>query len=182
MPIWTTTAWTLPANQAVALGPEIAYVLVEAEINGNGELLVLAEALAEEALTRYAATSSQVLAQFNGAVLRGLELQHPFLDRRVNVINTDFVTVETGTGAVHIAPGHGHDDFAAGLDELQLPVLQLWGEDDPFGTAYLESTKRTLTGADLETVIIEDCGHYWHECPEPFFEHVRAFLKTAAAQ
>lgn len=73
-------------------------------------------------------------------------------------------------------------DFADGLGDLQLPVLLLWGEDDPFGTAYLESTKRALTGVDLETIVIENCGHYWHECPEPFFEHVRAFLKTAAAQ
>ncbi|NND55420.1 MAG: class I tRNA ligase family protein, partial [Gammaproteobacteria bacterium] len=115
IPIWTTTSWTLPANQAVALGPELAYVLVEAEIDNARHLLVLAEALAEEALTRYGASSSQVLAEFPGSALQGLKLQHPFYDRQVPVINTDFVTLETGTGAVHIAPGHGHDDFAAGL-------------------------------------------------------------------
>ncbi len=115
IPIWTTTAWTLPANQAVALGPDLAYVLLEVEIGGQRELLVLAEALAEEALTRYDAGSSQVLAEFSGSLLHGLLLQHPFYDRQVPVINTDFVTLDTGTGAVHIAPGHGHDDFAAGL-------------------------------------------------------------------
>jgi pimeloyl-ACP methyl ester carboxylesterase len=69
-------------------------------------------------------------------------------------------------------------DFAAGLDDLHLPVLLVWGEDDPFGTAYLESTQRALTGADLEIVLLENCGHYWHECLEPFFAHVRAFLDT----
>jgi isoleucyl-tRNA synthetase len=136
VPIWTTTAWTLPANQAVALGPDLAYVLVEATIEGKRELLVLAEGLAEEALTRFGATSSQVLAEFNGAVMHGLVLQHPFVDRRVPVINTDFVTIETGTGAVHIAPGHGHDDFAAGLAN-DLPL-----ENPVAGNGvYLDSTE-----------------------------------------
>jgi len=115
VPIWTTTAWTLPANQAVALGPELPYVLVEAVINDQRELLVLAEGLAEDALARYEATSSQVLAEFAGSVLQGLQLQHPFYDRQVPIINTDFVTLDAGTGAVHIAPGHGQDDFAAGV-------------------------------------------------------------------
>ena len=69
-------------------------------------------------------------------MLRGLELQHPFLDRRVPVINTDFVTVETGTGAVHIAPGHGQDDFVAGLAN-DLPL------ENPVGGngVYLPSTE-----------------------------------------
>lgn len=137
VPIWTTTAWTLPANQAVALGPDIIYVLIEAVIAGKTELLVLAESLAEEALTRFGASSSKVIAEFNGAVLHGLELLHPFIDRRVNVINTDFVTVETGTGAVHIAPGHGQDDFVAGVAN-DLPL------ENPVGGngVYLESTEQ----------------------------------------
>ncbi len=115
VPIWTTTAWTLPANQAVALGPDIAYVLTEVVINEQRELLVLAEGLAEAALTRYGATGSEVLAEFSGSLLHGLLLQHPFYDRQVPVINADFVTLDAGTGAVHIAPGHGQDDFAAGV-------------------------------------------------------------------
>ncbi|MCP4927692.1 MAG: isoleucine--tRNA ligase, partial [Gammaproteobacteria bacterium] len=136
IPIWTTTAWTLPANQAVALGPELGYVLVEAVINEQRELLVLAEELAEEALTRYEATSSQILAEFKGALLHGLKLQHPFAARQVPVINTDFVTVETGTGAVHIAPGHGQDDFVAGVAN-DLPL------ENPVGGngVYLPSTE-----------------------------------------
>ena len=136
IPIWTTTAWTLPANQAVAVGPELAYALVEVVIDGKHELLVLAAELIEEALVRYGATSSQIIAEFNGVMLRGLELQHPFLDRRVPVINTDFVTVETGTGAVHIAPGHGQDDFVAGLAN-DLPL------ENPVGGngVYLPSTE-----------------------------------------
>ena len=121
VPIWTTTAWTLPANQAVAVGPELMYLLVEAILQGRRELLVLAEGLAEEALLRFGATSSQVLAQFPGRLLAGLQLQHPFYDRQVPVITADFVTLEAGTGAVHIAPGHGQDDFTAGMQN-NLPV------------------------------------------------------------
>jgi len=136
VPIWTTTAWTLPANQAVALGADIPYVLVEVIIDEQRELLVLAEELAEDALVRYGATGAQILAEFSGHLLHGLELQHPFLGRTVPVINTDFVTVETGTGAVHIAPGHGQDDFAAGLAN-DLPL------ENPVGGngVYLESTE-----------------------------------------
>jgi len=72
------------------------------------------------------------------------------------------------------------DDLAAGLDQLKLPVLLLWGEDDPFGMAYVESARHTLTSADLEIVLLEHCGHYWHECPDAFFSHVRDFLERVA--
>jgi len=163
LPIWTTTAWTLPANQAVALGPELVYALVEVVINEKCELLVLAESLVEEALVRYGATSSQIIAVFNGALLHGLELQHPFLDRRVPVINTDFVTVETGTGAVHIAPGHGQDDFLAGLAN-DLPL------ENPVGGngVYLPSTElfagKHIKAAGTEIVeLLDETGRLLHQ-------------------
>jgi proline iminopeptidase len=72
-------------------------------------------------------------------------------------------------------------DFAAGLDSLDLPVLVLWGEDDPFGMAYLEATRDALSTARLEVVVLKECGHYWHECPGEFFSHVRAFLELPPA-
>ena len=165
IPIWTTTAWTLPANQAVALGPDIAYVLLEVVIKGERQLLVLAESLAEEALVRYGAESSQVIAEFNGAVMHGLELQHPFFERRVPVINTDFVTVETGTGAVHIAPGHGQDDFAAGVAN-DLPL------ENPVGGngVYLPSTelfagKHISAAAKEITDLLDERGNLLHLNP-----------------
>jgi pimeloyl-ACP methyl ester carboxylesterase len=74
------------------------------------------------------------------------------------------------------------EDLAAGVGELQLPVLLLYGEDDPFGSAFFESTEQTLTQADFEMVLLQNCGHYWQECPAPFFERVRGFLETATAQ
>jgi len=73
----------------------------------------------------------------------------------------------------------GNYDFAAGLDRLAHPVLVLWGEDDPFGMAYVEATKRALSAATVEIVVLEKCGHYWHECPDEFFSHVRVFLELS---
>lgn len=110
VPIWTTTPWTLPANQAVSLNPEYDYVIVQV----GDERLLLAEALYETALTRYG-MSGDVIARCKGDVFAGLLLQHPFYDRQVPVILGDHVTADAGTGAVHTAPGHGQDDFTVGL-------------------------------------------------------------------
>ncbi len=110
MPIWTTTPWTLPANQAVSLNPEYDYVVVQA----GDERLILAEALYESALARYSMTG-EIITRFKGEALEGLLLQHPFYDRQVPIILGDHVTADAGTGAVHTAPGHGQDDFTIGL-------------------------------------------------------------------
>jgi|TARA_R100000501_G_scaffold7535_1_gene15684 isoleucyl-tRNA synthetase len=118
--IWTTTPWTLPANQAVCLHPELDYVVVQCD----NERLVLAEALYEKALERYQLTG-EVIARVKGATLEGLQLQHPFYDRKVPVILGDHVTTDAGTGAVHTAPGHGQDDYIVGLKyklEVDNPV------------------------------------------------------------
>ncbi|HCC82842.1 MAG TPA: isoleucine--tRNA ligase, partial [Methylophaga sp.] len=118
--IWTTTPWTLPANQAVCLHPELDYVVVQCD----NERLVLAEALYEKALERYQLTG-EVIARVKGATLEGLQLQHPFYDRKVPVILGDHVTTDAGTGAVHTAPGHGQDDYIVCLKyklEVDNPV------------------------------------------------------------
>ncbi len=115
--IWTTTPWTLPANQAVSLHPELDYVLVQA----GDERLILADALHENALQRYGIEDATVLGSCKGADLEGQALQHPFYDRQVPVILGDHVTTDAGTGAVHTAPGHGQDDYSVGL-KYQLPV------------------------------------------------------------
>ena len=121
VPIWTTTAWTLPANQAVALGAELEYRLIEADL-GNGPVrLVLAAELAEAALSRYGAKSATTLVVFKGQALEGLKLGHPFYTREVPLILADYVTLDAGTGAVHTAPGHGQDDYQSGL-RYSLPL------------------------------------------------------------
>lgn len=130
VPIWTTTPWTLPANQAVALNPELTYVLLQCD----NERLLLAEALYESALERYGKTG-EVLVRLKGEKLEGVLLQHPFYDRQVPVILGDHVTSDGGTGAVHTAPGHGQDDYTVGL-KYNLEV------DNPVGSngCFLEGT------------------------------------------
>lgn len=110
--IWTTTPWTIPANQAVALNPELDYVLVS--VNHGEEYLLLAEALHEAALSRYGIEHYGIVGRCVGQMLEGLMLAHPFLDRHVPIILGDHVTTEAGSGAVHTAPAHGADDFVAG--------------------------------------------------------------------
>ena len=122
VPIWTTTPWTLPANQAVSLNPDFDYVVIQCA----DERLLLAESLYEAALERYGLTG-EVISRCKGVVFEGLLLQHPFYQRQVPVILGDHVTVESGTGAVHTAPGHGQDDFVVGA-KYQLNV------DNPVGS------------------------------------------------
>ena len=98
--IWTTTPWTLPANQAVALHGELEYVLVQID----GEVLILAGGLCQSALGRFGSKDHRVLGECNGADLEGVQLHHPFYDRIVPVILGDHVNLEAGTGAVHTAP------------------------------------------------------------------------------
>ena len=163
IPIWTTTAWTLPANQAVALNPELPYVLVETRINYTVERLVLAKGLASQVLQRYGAEGTQVLAAFPGSELAGLPLQHPFYDRVVPVITGAHVTLDAGTGAVHTAPGHGQEDFAVGV-ENDLPL------DNPVGGdgVYLDSTElvagQHIYAAAKEILqLLEDRGRLLHQ-------------------
>jgi isoleucyl-tRNA synthetase len=113
--IWTTTPWTLPANLALAVNPGIAYRAVRSD----GRVLIVAEELLgrlrEKGVLKEEAGGP--LATCTGADLLGLRAAHPFIERDSVVIAGEFVSVEEGTGVVHIAPGHGEDDFAAGLRE-----------------------------------------------------------------
>lgn len=132
MVIWTTTPWTLPANQAVALHPDFEYLLLQVE----EERLLLAEALYEDVIQRGELAAPTILGRCAGAALEGVSLNHPFYDRQVPVILGDHVTLEAGTGAVHTAPGHGQEDYVVGM-QYDLPV------DNPVGPngCFLDSTE-----------------------------------------
>ncbi|HEX8077544.1 MAG TPA: isoleucine--tRNA ligase, partial [Chthoniobacterales bacterium] len=121
--IWTTTPWTLPANLAIAVAPKEIYTVREFRKDGASETLVLAESLVEKFC---AATGWDPVGEptqsFPGAKLEGIGAQHPFLARTAIVLTADFVTMDTGTGAVHIAPGHGEDDYSLGKKN-GLPIL-----------------------------------------------------------
>ncbi len=134
--IWTTTPWTLPANQAVALNPELEYVVVQCEIDGHSERLVVAEALLKSVVLRYGIGDHHVVGYCTGNALEHLLLQHPFYDRQVPIILGDHVTTDAGTGAVHTAPGHGQEDYVVGL-KYNLLV------DNPVGNngVFLPSTE-----------------------------------------
>ena len=116
--IWTTTPWTLPANEAVSLHPDLDYALVDV----GKTLYILSDDLLESSLERYGVKDFKKLSKtYKGSELEGLMLQHPFYDKQVPVILGEHVTTETGTGAVHTAPAHGQDDYVVGL-QYNLPV------------------------------------------------------------
>jgi len=121
LPIWTTTPWTIPANRAVALSPELEYGLYAAEGPHGREITILPTAMVDAVLARWGWTNPERLAVVAGSELLHLALQHPFLDRQSPVVLGDHVTTESGTGAVHTAPGHGQEDYLMGL-EFDLPM------------------------------------------------------------
>jgi isoleucyl-tRNA synthetase len=121
VPIWTTTPWTLPANEAVALHPELHYQLISINTAQGKQRILLAQSLVETVLQRYGVSEFTVLGSCLGKDLESLLLQHPFQDRQVPMVLAQHVTIESGTGAVHTAPAHGPDDFEVG-QRYDLPI------------------------------------------------------------
>ncbi|WP_423062887.1 isoleucine--tRNA ligase [Candidiatus Paracoxiella cheracis] len=111
VPIWTTTPWTLPANQAVSLHPDLHYALVKCSFQNKPTYFVLAKDLVDSVMQRYGIDDYEVHGNVEGKILEGLQLQHPFLDRTVPIILGEHVTTDAGTGNVHTAPAHGLDDY-----------------------------------------------------------------------
>ena len=119
--IWTTTPWTLVANVAVAVHPELSYVLVDTE---KGKMII-AESLLSSVLSRAGIEKYEILNKYEGAQLQGLVYQHPFLNRKGKVVLADYVSKEEGSGLVHTAPGHGSEDYLTGLKyklDIIMPV------------------------------------------------------------
>ena len=171
--IWTTTPWTLPANRAVAVHPELDYVLLSGEQNGAAVALVVAEDLADTVSERFALTGAERSAPFKGAVLEHLTLRHPFLDRQVPVILGDHVTTDAGTGCVHTAPGHGQDDFIVGKQyglEVDSPVQDngLFRDDLPVvGGLHVSKANQPVIDALKEggtLVALETITHSYPHC------------------
>src|SRR2546423_4530770 len=141
--IWTTTPWTLPANLAIAVGPKEIYVVQEFRRDGTSEVLLLADKLVAQFVANTKLEPiGEPLASFPGAEIDKIKARHPFLDREAIVLTADFVTMDTGTGAVHIAPGHGEDDYRLGR-ENKLPILS---PVDDHGKLTDEAGVPSLTG------------------------------------
>jgi isoleucyl-tRNA synthetase len=112
--IWTTTPWTLPASLAVAFHPDFEYVALEQEDAQDGEVYIVAEALAAATRTACGLERAHEIARFPGSRMERVTFAHPFLYRSILWVTATYVTTDQGTGAVHTAPAHGVDDFATG--------------------------------------------------------------------
>ena len=162
--IWTTTPWTLPANEAVSLNPRESYEVIDV----GSECLVFATALADQALKRYGIDREtnrdvKVVGHCLGASLEHVALRHPFYERSVPVILGDHVTMDTGTGAVHTAPAHGLEDYVVGA-QYKLPVENPVGPDGKFYERV--PLVGGLTVWKANTVVIEELknkGRLLHE-------------------
>jgi len=163
--IWTTTPWTLPANQAVSVHPEHEYRLIH---TSRGYLVLIAE-LADACLARYGlAEAATVAGTCKGAALEMLPLHHPFQQRIVPIICGEHVTLEAGTGLVHTAPAHGLDDYFVG-QKYDLPNDNPVGDDGKFISTTPPAGETALAGVfvwkgnDIVLLALEASGHLLHQ-------------------
>ncbi|MGZ8270535.1 MAG: isoleucine--tRNA ligase [Methylophilus sp.] len=151
--IWTTTPWTLPANQAVSVHPEFDYDLIQT----TKGLLILVHELAEATLARYGEESTQVVGTCKGAALNDLQLKHPFDNRQVPIICGDHVTTDAGTGLVHTAAAHGNDDWLVMKANFpnEKPLILMGGDGKFFDSDLIElEAIRGLSRQDANKVIL----------------------------
>ena len=194
--IWTTTTWTLPGNLAVALHPRDSYSVIKA---GDGNFYITAEALAEKTMRQGGISDYETVLTMPGSEFEFMTAEHPFLDRKSVVVNAEYVTMDSGTGCVHTAPGFGADDYVTcrryGMDII-VPV-----DDKGYQTAdagkfagmyYLDSNKAILedmkeSGALFASEeFVHSYPHCWR-CKKPiifratpqWFCSVDAFKKEA---
>ena len=148
--IWTTTIWTLPGNMAICLHPRDSYVLVKAD---NGETYIMAEALTEKVMRIGGFENYEILASFPGQFFENMVAKHPFLDKTSRLVNAEYVTMDSGTGCVHTAPGFGADDYVTcmryGMD-LVVPVDDYGRHTDYAGKYEGLSTEKS------NPIILED--------------------------
>ena len=182
--IWTTTTWTLPGNLAVCLGPNYKYTFVkveDAESRHNGEYLLMAEELVETVMNAVGIKSYSTVGSFKGSELDLIEAHHPFLDRKSPIIVGDHVTLDSGTGCVHTAPGFGVEDFEVcmkykGMFEIIVPVNEkgiLTEEAGPFAGLKTADANKAIAQRleDDNTLlamqkIVHPYPHCWR-CHEP---------------
>jgi len=151
--IWTTTPWTLPANQAVSVHPELEYDLIQTEKG----LLILVHDLVENTLKRYGLEGASRLASGQGEKLKNLMLQHPFDNRQVPIICGDHVTTDAGTGLVHTAAAHGNDDWLVMKANFpnEKPRILMGGDGKFFNSDLVElEAIRGLTRQEANKVIL----------------------------
>ena len=162
VPIWTTTPWTLSANEAVSVHPNLYYSLVKSELHGQPTYIALAKDLVYSTMQRYCINGYEVHGDLKGEKLEGIQLQHPFLHRTVSVILGKHVTIEVGTGNVHTAPAHGLEDYFI-AEKYNLPINNLINAQGHFikGT-FLVAGQPVFKANELIIVLLEDRGRLLH--------------------
>jgi isoleucyl-tRNA synthetase len=174
--IWTTTPWTIPANLAVALHPDFEYVAVDV---GNDDVLILARDLLEGCMKMFGIEDYTIVADIDARELEHKSCRHPLYDKESKLILADHVTLDSGTGCVHIAPGHGREDYEDGLRyhlEIYSPVDdegRFNGDVEYFAGKFVFDANRDINaklsevGALLaEEKIVHSYPHCWR-CKEP---------------
>jgi isoleucyl-tRNA synthetase len=168
--VWTTTPWTLPANVGVAVHPELEYGIFQ---KGN-EVFIFAKALESKLKDKIDLNGFSCLTSVTGEQLKGLKYQHPFLPRKGEVILADYVSSEDGTGIVHIAPGHGEDDYKFGHLHNDLPILSPVDSRGRFTEEYADHKGKHVFKANPEITALlngkglllkeEDHSHSYPHC------------------
>ncbi len=167
--IWTTTPWTLPANLAVAFHPRFDYAAVEV----GAEVWIMAEGLVERAMAEFGLSDYRTISTFSAVPLEGRKCLHPFMERESLMVLADYVTLETGTGCVHTAPGHGRDDYLTGLRYDLEPLSPVddqghfTAEAGPYaGMAITEANERIIADLDQQGALVSrgDLNHSYPHC------------------
>ena len=193
--VWTTTPWTIPANMAVAVHPDFAYVLVDTDRG----LLLMAEGLLEQVAKATGLKVNAVQARLQGKDLEGVVARHPLVERESPIILGEHVTLEQGTGCVHTAPGHGLEDYVVG-QRYGLPVFapvdasgRFTDEGGPYAGQRVADANRPII-ADLDAagrlLAQADVDHQYPHCwrcrnpvifraTEQWFASVEGFRQAA---
>lgn len=168
--IWTTTTWTLPANLAICLGPNYNYAVVKV----NDEYLIIAEELVETTMQAGSVDNYEIVGTVLGKDLELATAKHPFLDRESLIIVGDHVTLESGTGCVHTAPGHGLEDFEVCRNYKQLPIVvpvdnkgYLTEEAGEFAGLHVDDAGKPIAQkleADGNLFAIKKLSHQYPHC------------------
>ena len=174
--IWTTTPWTIPANLAVAIHPDVDYAAVE---TGQGDVLIMAERLVPVCMEIFKIADYSIIANLEASKLEHLEARHPLYDRPSKIVLAPYVTLDTGTGCVHTAPGHGREDYETGL-KYKLEILSPLDDEGKFlpdvelfaGMNVFEANPKVVEALNkagmliAETTISHDYPHCWR-CKKP---------------
>ncbi|MCX8022142.1 MAG: isoleucine--tRNA ligase, partial [Syntrophorhabdaceae bacterium] len=175
MLIWTTTPWTLPANLAIAINPLFTYAAVDT----GDEILIVLKKLVNEITSKAGIGTYKIIDDIEPERLKGLTFKHPFIDRESIIVYADYVADDTGTGSVHIAPGHGEEDYETGLEyglDVYTPVDDKgrFFKDVPFfgGMNVFESNRHVIgklkeLGLLLHSEGIEHSYPHCWRCKKP---------------